>query len=137
MAWSDAARKAALEVRRRNAMITLHHGTTQQAAMKILREGFRPVRAGGRYEDDWYAGSPRRSNYASPSKTWASIFAARATKQKGGTGGGAIITIRVPERKAINEGGRGMFRYIRGVHRKRIVSVKLLPKSNLGRAEWS
>lgn len=127
MAWSDAARAAALEVRRRKSKVTMYHGTSSEAANRILKEGFRPLRAGNRYSDEWYAGSPRFATYMTPSRHWAKTFAARAAFEKGAKSGGAILTVRLPTRKVTVERG-GTFYYARGVSKARIVGVERLKR---------
>lgn len=124
MAWSEAARAAALEVRRRNAMVTVYHGTTTKAAKQIMKEGFRPTASRRRYRVriGAYAGSPTTATYVSQSKGWAKVFAERYSKRDGG----AVITMKVPAKRLKGEGG-GFF-FIRGrLSPQRIVKVKLRP----------
>lgn len=124
--WSDAARAAALEVRRRNKQVTVYHGTTQEAARRIMKEGFRPRmnrrRYAGKLSKEWYAGSPQVSTYVTPQKNWARVFAERYSKKDGG----AILKLRVPERKMQGEGGG--FYYIKGgvVAKGRIQRVEFI-----------
>src|SRR5512144_2696707 len=98
MAWTDAARRASAEARRRGRTMTLYHGTTAVAARAIRARGFRPTGHSG-YPEDVYRsfGGPMGATYLSSSAKFAKEFAIqRAMQQKRVLA--AVLKVKVPVR---------------------------------------
>ena len=124
MTWSDAARAAALEARRRHSKMVVYHGTSDARAAKIVKEGFRPVRVKHNFPKSMFAGSPMNATYVTPSYAWAKNFARRVSQFTGDKFSlGTVLTLKVPARKLNYDHGE-TYRYLHGVSKHRIIKVK-------------